>query len=163
MVKVQRNPKLEKKIIERYRQLGKRAPIFEKDTLSINLPNQIDRKFTYEFFKYDNMGGLHLEYSASGKFSVIGTERGQITYQTDSDDLEDIMFELYMSELTSLAQKFEGHTRFLRDDNVDSRRVWMPLAVSFMAMIKPGWGTGLQEYYNATLIDYPFSWRHENN
>ena len=66
------------------------------------------------------------------------------------------MFELYLSEMVWLATRFELHTRFLREDNVDSRRVWMPLVVSFMAMIEAGWGEGLQEHYNAVLIDNPF-------
>ena len=156
MKSIQRIPEIENNIIERYYSLGNRAPIFEQDTLSIKMPNQNNREFKYEFFKYDNSGGLHIEYTHDKIFSVLGTERGQITYQTKSDDLDDIMFELYLSEMVWLATRFELHTRFLREDNVDSRRVWMPLVVSFMAMIEAGWGEGLQEHYNAVLIDNPF-------
>ena len=99
MKSIQRIPEIENNIIERYYALGNRAPIFEQNTHSIKMPNQNNREFQYEFFKYDNSGGLHIEYTHDKIFSVLGTEKGQITYQTKSDDLDDIMFELYRSEM----------------------------------------------------------------
>jgi len=149
-------PEIENKITERYFELQSRAPIVDKDTKSIKISDVKNTEFHFEFFKRDDFGGPHLEYTKDGLISIVYTERGQILKRIDTHDLEEIMYHLF-SGLSGAAQSFELWTRYKRDENADSRRVWMPLAVAFMAMVKPGWGERLQADYNEVLTRSPFS------
>jgi len=160
MKNYKRIPEIENKITKRYAELLLRAPILDKDTVSITISDVKSNEFPFEFFKRHDFGGPHLEYSESGMMSVIFTERGKILNRIDTHDLEEIMFELFRG--VGGASQFELLTRYKRDSKSDSRRVWMPLSVAFMAMIKPGWGQRLQAHYDEILIRAPFSNREDS-
>ena len=149
-------PEIENKIIERYFALLERAPKVDKDTLSITINDVKSNEFPFEFYKRHDLGGPHLEYSKDGQMSLIFTERGQVLDRIDTYDLEEIMYELFRG-VAGRASQFELWTRYKRDPKSDSRRVWMPLSVAFMAMIKPGWGQRLQKHYDEVLTRAPYT------
>jgi len=148
-------PEIENKIMERYFELLERAPKVDKDTLSITIRDGKSSEFPFEFYKRHNFGGPHIEYSKDGMMSLVFTERGQILNRIDTYDLDEIMYELFRG--VGGASMFELWTRFKRDPKADSRRVWIPLSVAFMAMIKPGWGQRLQAEYDEVLSRAPYS------
>lgn len=160
MTSYKRIPEIENKITKRYSELLLRAPVVDKDTVSITISDVRSYEFPFEFFKRHDFGGPHLEYFEDGMMSLIFTERGQVLDRIDTYNLEEVMYELFKG-VAGKASQFELWTRYKRDPKSDSRRVWMPLSVAFMAMIKSCWGERLQAHYDEVLIKAPFSNRED--
>lgn len=132
---------IETKIKERYAQLSELFFGYRKE-------------FPFKFFVRDDGGGCHVEYDATGKLSLVGTDRGNETCRDETYDLNELMYWIFRKLAFSAAQAYEFKHRHPTDD---SRRIWFPKAIQEISKISDDWGVRMKNEQDELLLKHPFN------
>lgn len=110
--------------------------------------------FPYPFFERSDDGTEHIEYDASGKFSLITTERGMETGREETTDFEEFMYMILEREAMGYGLGFAFKNL---NSNENFRRVYFTKALEAMAEVSADWHTRLSRKIDEILATNPYS------
>ena len=135
-----RIPETENRIIQAYESHSKTMGLLEHD-------------FPFDFFSRGDDGSYHLEYNASGKMSLVATERGKETDRKETYELDELMYWIFSMKAGQIGLNYELNNRHPSDD---FRRIYFAKALEEIGKISPAWQERLEREYEEILLQHPF-------